>query len=235
MVATAAGLSPIPLNEVILTAGSFLIALAYGTLLLGWKQGPTSAQAHPGGFPTPPQTHPPSQPQVPGAPAAPSPGEPTMQAPATPTLPSAPAPEVPKPPGRKLPSIQLPKPIAENKVPIALVTVGLILIIAAVAITFGPAAAFFWGVFIPGVLLLGFGGTLLFLRLYRREGPVVVELRRFCMHCGFQMSSTDVACPRCRRQPPSGVDTKVCPNCGAVIPTQAKFCRDCGAGQPATP
>ena len=137
-------------------------------------------------------------------------------------------------PSVKAPHVTLPKTVVENRVPIALLVLGLILIVAAVAIYISPQAGLFLFGFIPGVLLLGFGGVLLFLRLYRKEGPVVVELRRFCMHCGFQMSSTDVSCPRCRRQPPSGVDTKVCPNCGAVIPTLAKFCRDCGAGQPTT-
>ncbi len=125
----------------------------------------------------------------------------------------------------------MPEPVIQNKVPIGLVVIGLILVIAAVAILL-PTLAYFAALFIPGILFLGIGGALLFVRM-RRTGPVVVEVRRFCMHCGFQMSSSDVACGRCHRQPPSGVDTKVCPNCGAVIPALAKFCRDCGAGQPA--
>ena len=58
------------------------------------------------------------------------------------------------------------------------------------------------------------------------------EKRRYCMHCGTQMSIKDRACPNCSQMPPSGVDVKSCPNCGEVIPSQAKFCSECGAGQP---
>jgi ABC-type branched-subunit amino acid transport system substrate-binding protein/PKD repeat protein len=60
------------------------------------------------------------------------------------------------------------------------------------------------------------------------------EKRRYCMHCGTQMSIKDRACPNpnCGLMPPSGVDVKSCPNCGEVIPSQAKFCAECGAGQP---
>jgi len=58
------------------------------------------------------------------------------------------------------------------------------------------------------------------------------EKRRYCMHCGAQMSIDDRACPKCRLVPPSGFDVKSCPNCGEVIPSQAKFCGECGAGQP---
>lgn len=219
---------------------------------MSWRKGAQAGktQTQPLSSPQPayqspqaPQPQPVSAPTsttAPSAPSVPSGEAPAPPAAAMPSSSGAPSIEQPKPPGRKLPAIKaphitLPKSVVENRVPIALLVVGLVLIVAAVAITFGSAAAFFWGVFIPGVLFLGFGGVLLFLRLYRKEGPVIVELRRFCMHCGFQMSSSDVSCPRCRRQPPSGVDTKVCPNCGAVIPTLAKFCRDCGAGQPATP
>ncbi len=247
---SAAGLAPIPLKEALLTVGSSFLSLSYGMLLLGWRAGTQAgqtrrltAQPAPPTF-TPPPPPQPSQPQPIPTPTTPTttgaptpPTAPTWQAPSPP---SAPTVEQPKPPGRKLPGIKaphitLPKSVVENRVPIALLGVGLVLVVVAVAITFGSAAAFFWGVFIPGILFLGFGGGLLFLRLYRRPGPVVVELRRFCMHCGFQMSSADVYCGRCHRQPPSGVDTKVCPNCGAVVPALAKFCRDCGAGQPAAP
>lgn len=59
------------------------------------------------------------------------------------------------------------------------------------------------------------------------------EKRRYCMHCGAQMSTLDRACPKCGLMPPSGVDVKKCPNCGEVIPSLAKFCSECGAGQPA--
>jgi len=58
------------------------------------------------------------------------------------------------------------------------------------------------------------------------------EKRRYCMHCGSQMSIEDRACPKCGLMPPSGVDVKSCLNCGEVIPSMAKFCSECGAGQP---
>jgi ABC-type branched-subunit amino acid transport system substrate-binding protein/PKD repeat protein/RNA polymerase subunit RPABC4/transcription elongation factor Spt4 len=60
------------------------------------------------------------------------------------------------------------------------------------------------------------------------------EKRRYCMHCGAQMSIEDRACPKCGLVPPSGFDVKSCPNCGEVIPSQAKFCGECGAGQPSS-
>jgi branched-chain amino acid transport system substrate-binding protein len=58
------------------------------------------------------------------------------------------------------------------------------------------------------------------------------EKRRYCMHCGASMSILDRACPKCGLMPPSGIDVKSCPNCGEVIPSVAKFCSECGAGQP---
>ena len=66
----------------------------------------------------------------------------------------------------------------------------------------------------------------------RTVGIRFTEKRRYCMHCGAQMSIVDRACPKCGLMPPSGVDVKSCPNCGEVIPSQAKFCSECGAGQP---
>jgi hypothetical protein len=66
----------------------------------------------------------------------------------------------------------------------------------------------------------------------RTVGMRFTEKRRYCMHCGAQMSIVDRACPKCSLMPPSGVDVKSCPNCGEVIPSQAKFCSECGAGQP---
>ena len=60
----------------------------------------------------------------------------------------------------------------------------------------------------------------------------VVEKKRYCMHCGAQMSAGENLCPKCGRMPPSGVDVKECRNCGEVIPVVAKFCGECGAGQP---
>ena len=59
-----------------------------------------------------------------------------------------------------------------------------------------------------------------------------IEKPRFCMHCGAKMSAKDRSCPRCGNYPPSGVDTKQCRNCNEVIPSVAKFCRECGASQP---
>ena len=58
-----------------------------------------------------------------------------------------------------------------------------------------------------------------------------VEKRRYCMHCGAQMAIEDNVCPDCGQSPPSGVDVKECINCGEVIPSVAKFCRECGAAQ----
>jgi len=46
------------------------------------------------------------------------------------------------------------------------------------------------------------------------------------------MSTGENLCPKCGRMPPSGVDVKECRNCGEVIPVVAKFCGECGAGQP---
>jgi len=58
------------------------------------------------------------------------------------------------------------------------------------------------------------------------------EKRRYCMHCGTKMSVEDNVCPKCGLMPPSGVDVKECNNCGEVIPSVAKYCRECGAMQP---
>ena len=67
-----------------------------------------------------------------------------------------------------------------------------------------------------------------------KSGQAEIELtekRRYCMHCGAQMSLEDRVCPKCGLSPPSGVDVKECPNCGEVIPIVAHFCSECGAGQ----
>lgn len=168
-------------------------------------------------------------------PPAPSTAAPSSPGGSTPEAGSPPA----APEGKKgmsklipgAPGVQLPKPLVEHKVPILLVAVGTALVVAALA-TISPAAGLFGGLFIPGILLLGLGSVVLFLQLYQR--PVAV--RRFCMHCGFQMPMTGAgACPRCGKQPMSGIDTRVCPNCNGVIPTLAKFCKECGAGQPNVP
>jgi len=60
----------------------------------------------------------------------------------------------------------------------------------------------------------------------------IVEKKRYCMHCGAQMSIGENLCPKCGRMPPSGVDVKECKNCGEVIPIVARFCGECGARQP---
>ncbi len=57
------------------------------------------------------------------------------------------------------------------------------------------------------------------------------EKRRYCMHCGAQISTRDRSCPKCSLSPPSGVDVMICPNCSSVLPSVAKFCADCGARQ----
>jgi len=93
----------------------------------------------------------------------------------------------------------------------------------------GPSSALFASPFLPGSVLIGTGAASVIYEFLHR--PRAAEFKRFCMHCGFPVSKIENACGRCRKQPPSGVDTKVCPNCSAIVPTLAKFCRDCGAGQ----
>lgn len=56
--------------------------------------------------------------------------------------------------------------------------------------------------------------------------------KRYCMHCGTTMSMDASKCPKCGNTPPSGVDTKQCSTCGAVLPIIAKYCDMCGARQP---
>jgi len=73
-----------------------------------------------------------------------------------------------------------------------------------------------------------------------RTGSVAGEARvqfkelgkRYCMHCGVQMEMEAPSCPNCGRIPPSGVDTKQCSTCNAVLPQPAVFCDKCGARQP---
>jgi hypothetical protein len=56
--------------------------------------------------------------------------------------------------------------------------------------------------------------------------------KRYCMHCGVQMEMEAPSCPNCGKIPPSGVDTKQCSTCNAVLPQPAVFCDKCGARQP---
>jgi ribosomal protein L40E len=58
-----------------------------------------------------------------------------------------------------------------------------------------------------------------------------VEKKRYCMHCGALMPSKAKCCQNCGKSPPAGVDTKVCHNCKSVIPIVAKFCSECGSSQ----
>jgi hypothetical protein len=211
----AAGISPIPFGEALLAAGSGVASFAYGLVFLSWRKGelaPAKASMSP-------------SPMAPAATPAPASGPPLpAQAPA-----EQPQAEKRKLPSVKRPSITLPKIITAHRGPIALIVIGLPLTVVGLILSgLNPSVALGYGIFIPGILLFGVGGLILFLQLYRRPAGV----RRFCMHCGFPMMTTDFECSRCHRQPPSGIDTKACPNCGAVIPALAKFCKDCGAGQP---
>jgi PKD repeat protein len=60
----------------------------------------------------------------------------------------------------------------------------------------------------------------------------ITEKKRYCMHCGAQMTEGTNICPKCGKSPPSGVDVRECNNCGEVIPIVARFCSNCGASQP---
>ncbi len=69
---------------------------------------------------------------------------------------------------------------------------------------------------------------------FKGEGKIeFAELqKRYCMHCGSPMAMEAASCPKCEKTPPSGVDTKLCASCNAVLPQTAKFCDKCGAKQP---
>jgi ribosomal protein L40E/uncharacterized membrane protein YgcG len=69
----------------------------------------------------------------------------------------------------------------------------------------------------------------------RTEIILAEPAKRFCMHCGTPMGLEVPSCPKCGNTPPSGVDTKLCSTCEAVLPITAKFCDKCGARQPALP
>ena len=68
----------------------------------------------------------------------------------------------------------------------------------------------------------------------RGEGRLVFKgmPKRYCMHCGSPMELQAAVCSACQREPPSDIDTKLCPNCATVLPMSAKFCNHCGAKQP---
>lgn len=69
----------------------------------------------------------------------------------------------------------------------------------------------------------------------RTEITLAEPAKRFCMHCGTPMGLEVPSCPKCGNTPPSGVDTRLCSTCEAVLPITAKFCDKCGARQAALP
>jgi Double zinc ribbon len=210
----AAGLSNLPFEQIFLVIGSGIASFSYGLVVQDWR----GRAIEPGRTGLPSLAQPSAAPgQTPSSPVQVPSGEGGI--------------EKPKGPPLKKPSITLPNVVKAHLVPIALVVIGLPLTVVGLILAgLNPSVALGYGIFIPGILLFGIGGLLLFLQLNRKP----VGARRFCMHCGFPMMTTDFECSRCHRQPPSGIDTKACPNCGAVIPALAKFCKDCGAGQPTT-
>jgi len=64
------------------------------------------------------------------------------------------------------------------------------------------------------------------------KSKVEIKVQRYCMHCGAQMLPEAIFCSMCGKQPPSGLNVKVCKNCGEVIPEISRFCSNCGAFQP---
>ncbi|OLD04529.1 MAG: hypothetical protein AUJ07_03800 [Crenarchaeota archaeon 13_1_40CM_3_53_5] len=151
---------------------------------------------------------------------------------------AVPRPEEPKVPSfvapdakafRQPPAVQMLGRFAQYLLSILMIGGGFILVALAL-MWLGPSSALFASPFIPGSVLIGTGAASVIYEFLHR--PRIAEFKRFCMHCGFPMTKIEIACGRCSKQPPSGIDTKVCPNCSAVVPTLAKYCRDCGAGQP---
>jgi len=147
--------------------------------------------------------------------------------PEEPKIPSSGAPETKA--FQQPPAVQMLGPFAQYVPSILMIGGGLVLVAFAFT-SIGPSSPLFASPFIPGFVLTGTGAASVIYEFLHR--PKRAEFKRFCMHCGFTMSKIEVACGRCHKQPPSGVDTKVCPNCSAIVPNLAKFCQDCGAGQP---
>jgi len=69
-------------------------------------------------------------------------------------------------------------------------------------------------------------------RVEKSKEEVEIKVRRYCMHCGAQMLPEAIFCSMCGKQPPSGLNVKICKNCGEVIPKISGFCSNCGAYQP---
>ncbi len=137
-------------------------------------------------------------------------------------------PEMPSLPAepKKTQPFQIPASITRHKVPLSFIALGTALVVSSIyfLLPASPQFALATGLFIPGALLLVYG---IYELAQRPPG-----IRRFCMHCGYPMMSTQPDCGRCHKQPMSGMDTKACSNCNTVIPALAKYCKDCGAGQP---
>jgi hypothetical protein len=202
--------------DLLLIPGALLVSIVFGLIFQQWRQKPRVPELgrkSSAAF----QVQPPN----------PSQNSPPVSAPTGSEGPGL----KPKAPLERRPKMQIPRAIIDHRVPFSLIGIGLPLIVGGlIAAGLPPSAALGYGLLIPGAVLFGVGSLMLFLQLYRRP----VGLRRFCMNCGFQMLTTDFVCGRCNKQPPSGVDTRICPNCNAIIPAQAGFCRDCGAGQTKT-
>jgi RNA polymerase subunit RPABC4/transcription elongation factor Spt4 len=65
------------------------------------------------------------------------------------------------------------------------------------------------------------------------EGTVrfIEPFKNYCMNCGSLKRENEQVCPDCGTLPVSGVDTKLCPACGQVLPETAEYCNRCGRKQ----
>jgi hypothetical protein len=65
------------------------------------------------------------------------------------------------------------------------------------------------------------------------EGTVrfVEPFKNYCMNCGTLKRENEQVCTGCGKLPVSGVDTKLCPACGQVLPETAEYCNRCGRKQ----